>query len=255
MKPLHEELNAIREEKNISLDYISHMTKIRINLLEKLEQGDYTFAPQPYIRAFLSEYSAVIGVDPQQVLARFTSSLSRPQDEMPSDEKMHAETGLTIVTIKEESPPQEIPKDVSPQLSQEKSKKPTHKRIRSKRVSSQQKKQQIKTPSNVPITIPAPPPPETAQVSTVNKHTPDRNDTVTQSSGIELNDQKHETTATLSQIPSDIEESHHSLPSVPIKNERVTIASPHLSNSLFFIIFFLIIIIAALIIFWMNHAG
>jgi hypothetical protein len=262
MKPLHEELKAIREEKNISLDYISHMTKIRVNLLEKLEQGDFTFAPQPYIRAFLGEYATVIGIDPQQVLARFTSSLSRPKDGILSDEKVQVETGLTIGATIDESPLQENPKDVSSQLPQEKSKITSYKKVPSKRASSQKKKKQTKTQSNAPITTASPLPQETEAVAPVNKHIADKNDTVIQSSEIGLNDQTKyeqplvvETEAALSQIPSETEESHHSLSSIPTKNERTIIVTPRLSNSLFFIIFILLIIIAALIIFWMNHAG
>ena len=41
MIPLHEELKEIRLEKGVSLEDISKITKIRPDLLEKLEEDDY----------------------------------------------------------------------------------------------------------------------------------------------------------------------------------------------------------------------
>ena len=76
MKPLQEELKEIRIEKGITLEDVSQFTKIRVYLLEKLEEGDFPIVPNPYMRVFLREYADAIGVDQDRVIAKFGSSSS-----------------------------------------------------------------------------------------------------------------------------------------------------------------------------------
>ena len=91
MKSLHEELRDLRLEKGISLEDINLKTKIRIDFLENLDQGDYSFLPMPYIRAFLMEYAQAVGIDPRQIILRLdkkTDALatSRPMEDKSGDE-------------------------------------------------------------------------------------------------------------------------------------------------------------------------
>ncbi len=83
MIPLHEELKEIRLEKGVSLTDISDFTKIRVDLLEDMEQGRFDIAPVPYVRAFLREYAEVVGIDPDRVIARYENKIPRIVEAAP----------------------------------------------------------------------------------------------------------------------------------------------------------------------------
>jgi len=70
MKALHTELKDIRIERGITLEDIYRTTKIRISFLERIEEGDFSVAPELFVRAFLREYAEAVGVDPGRVMAR-----------------------------------------------------------------------------------------------------------------------------------------------------------------------------------------
>jgi len=71
MKPIHEELRELRLEKGVTLEDINTVTKISVEMLEKMEAGDFSLVPPPLIRAFLREYAEVTGIDPERVLLRY----------------------------------------------------------------------------------------------------------------------------------------------------------------------------------------
>lgn len=68
LKSFAEDLKSIRKEKNISLKDISSSTRLNVSILENLENGEFSFQPQTYIRAFLKQYIISIGLDPEEVL-------------------------------------------------------------------------------------------------------------------------------------------------------------------------------------------
>ncbi len=75
MKPLHKELKEIRLEKGIELKEISEKTKIRLDYLQSIEEGDFTVAPEPFLRAFLREYGEFVGVDPKLVMLKYDNKI------------------------------------------------------------------------------------------------------------------------------------------------------------------------------------
>lgn len=68
VKEFARDLRIIREQKKISLRSIAQQTRLNITVLENLENGDFTFQPQPYIRAFLKQYLSAIDVDVEEYL-------------------------------------------------------------------------------------------------------------------------------------------------------------------------------------------
>jgi cytoskeletal protein RodZ len=62
MQKLIERLAHAREEKNITLQDISYKTNIRLEVLTRIESGDTTFQPEPYIKSILKKYAETIGV-------------------------------------------------------------------------------------------------------------------------------------------------------------------------------------------------
>ncbi|WP_214629341.1 helix-turn-helix domain-containing protein [Paenibacillus agaridevorans] len=62
-------LRRAREERNLSLDDIQELTKIRKRYLEAIESGDYRVLPGTfYVRAFVKNYSEAVGLEPDEVL-------------------------------------------------------------------------------------------------------------------------------------------------------------------------------------------
>ena len=96
MKPLHEELKIVRLQKDISLEEIAKEIKIRLDFLERIEEGDYTVTPLPFVRAFLREYAEVVGINPDLVMQKFDnkidSILTQETNEDPiNEEQKHQE--------------------------------------------------------------------------------------------------------------------------------------------------------------------
>jgi cytoskeletal protein RodZ len=71
-------LKQAREAKNLSLADVSDTTFISIRFLEAIEVGKTDILPQAYVRAFIREYAAVVGLDTAEVMRRY-DSMGRPQ--------------------------------------------------------------------------------------------------------------------------------------------------------------------------------
>ena len=84
------ELKRAREEKRVSLADIADRTLINIRHLEAIERGDTAILPEAYVRAFIREYAAAIGLDGTETLRRFDETrraedeASRPRERVPS---------------------------------------------------------------------------------------------------------------------------------------------------------------------------
>lgn len=97
LKNFADDLKFIREENNISLRDVSNKTRLNISILENLENGDYSFQPQAYIRAFLKQYITAIGLDPEEILfdydlARSGKYKSKRQNQTSAPENNSAES-------------------------------------------------------------------------------------------------------------------------------------------------------------------
>lgn len=89
MKEIIARLVRAREEKNITLQDISYKTNIRLEILARIESGDTSFQPMPYIKAILRKYAETVGIKLHQ-----------------SDFEDHTQT-LTNENTKEEPPIQQ----------------------------------------------------------------------------------------------------------------------------------------------------
>ena len=73
MTPFFAELKRARELRKMSLADIAGATLINVRFLEALERGDTSILPEVYVRAFLREYAAAVGLDPAETLRQFDS--------------------------------------------------------------------------------------------------------------------------------------------------------------------------------------
>jgi cytoskeleton protein RodZ len=78
MESFSSELKKAREAKHLTLSDVSDATAINVRFLEALEQGNTSILPAPYIRAFIKEYAAAIGLDPSEVLRHFDRGAGAP---------------------------------------------------------------------------------------------------------------------------------------------------------------------------------
>ncbi|OCT13753.1 hypothetical protein A8709_19425 [Paenibacillus pectinilyticus] len=77
-------LRKTRLEKKISLDDLQEVTKIRKRYLEAIEEGNYKVLPGSfYVRAFIKSYAEALGLDPNEVLNMYQSSIPSPTIEKP----------------------------------------------------------------------------------------------------------------------------------------------------------------------------
>jgi transcriptional regulator with XRE-family HTH domain len=79
-------LRAERERKNLSLSAIAEETKIKISLLEGLEQDELSFWPTGlFRRAYVRAYARAIGLDPERTLREFLETYPEPVEPEPDD--------------------------------------------------------------------------------------------------------------------------------------------------------------------------
>jgi len=94
MDSFFSELKSAREAKGISLEEISDATLINLKILEALERGDVSVAPQAYIRAFIREYAQVVGLDDTETMKKYNAWLKSKEaaatEEQPKPVKVQA---------------------------------------------------------------------------------------------------------------------------------------------------------------------
>lgn len=74
------ELRNAREALGLSLADVADTTLINVRFLEELDAGRCDFLPQTYVRAFLREYAATVGLSPEDILRRYEAARSAAAD-------------------------------------------------------------------------------------------------------------------------------------------------------------------------------
>jgi len=76
MESFGEYLKREREFRNISLDEISKTTRINKKFFQAIESGNYHVLPgKAFVKGFLKAYCNIVGLDTEEVLLRFETSL------------------------------------------------------------------------------------------------------------------------------------------------------------------------------------
>ncbi len=68
MTDIGKNLRELREQKGLTLKDISEITKINIRYLEFLEENNFSFLPEVYVRSFLKNYLKAINVDEREFI-------------------------------------------------------------------------------------------------------------------------------------------------------------------------------------------
>lgn len=92
LKTFSEDLKYFRESKNMTLKDVALDTRLNMAVLEHIENGDFTFQPQTYIRAFLRQYAKSIGLNPDQMLKDYEQAKlgNYSTKRLPAEEKLDA---------------------------------------------------------------------------------------------------------------------------------------------------------------------
>lgn len=68
-------LRRLREERRMSVEEISRVTRIPGPSVERIEADRFDELPgEVFVRGFLASYARAVGVSPEEVLARYTAS-------------------------------------------------------------------------------------------------------------------------------------------------------------------------------------
>jgi len=71
LKKFTDELKQQREKAGITLQNVAAKTRIDIKFLEALEDGNFNFLPDIYVKAFIKQYAKVVGLDEEETLQNY----------------------------------------------------------------------------------------------------------------------------------------------------------------------------------------
>ncbi len=101
-------LKKIRNDKKLELKKLSELTKININYLKKIEEGQFDFLPKLYVRSFLKLYVQQLGEDWQGLLQEYdaikaeTNKSEEIKPDVIKTEKIKSEKPLKVTVITDE---------------------------------------------------------------------------------------------------------------------------------------------------------
>lgn len=108
LRKFADELKSIREEKDVTLQFISHRTKIDINFLKKIEDGDFEVLPELYIRAFLKEYLNIVDANTDEMMKKFDLAKQGLTEENIAPESENIPSNDINTTQPKENTPKEF---------------------------------------------------------------------------------------------------------------------------------------------------
>jgi cytoskeletal protein RodZ len=68
---LSEELKAARIRAGLTLQQLANKSRIDLKFLEYIEDGNFSFLPELYVKAFLKEYARFVGIDEKLVFKKY----------------------------------------------------------------------------------------------------------------------------------------------------------------------------------------
>ncbi|MBX6422698.1 helix-turn-helix transcriptional regulator [Thermosulfurimonas sp. F29] len=75
-------MREIRERQGLTLEEIAEETKINCRFLRAIEEEAWEDLPgEVYVRGYLRAYAEAVGLDPGEVLARYSERRLRPENE------------------------------------------------------------------------------------------------------------------------------------------------------------------------------
>ncbi len=119
-KKLAGELVEARKKSEITLKQISVKTRIDFKFLEAMEEGNFSFLPELYVRAFLKEYAIQVGLNEKKILLKYEAAkqgklYEEPEEKVETKEEIKEEKEEEV-SNEEKSPLEEKPTESAPKL-------------------------------------------------------------------------------------------------------------------------------------------
>lgn len=89
---LAEELKEARIKNNLTLKQLSTRTRIDLKFLEAMEEGNFSFLPELYVKAFIKEYSNAVGLDTDVIIKKYEAA----REGLPYEEPTEVRTDNVI---------------------------------------------------------------------------------------------------------------------------------------------------------------
>jgi cytoskeletal protein RodZ len=71
---LSQELKEARSRSGISLQQLASKTRIDLRFIESMEDGNFSFLPDLYVKSFLKEYVRFVGLDEKLILKKYEAA-------------------------------------------------------------------------------------------------------------------------------------------------------------------------------------
>lgn len=69
-----DELKKLREENGLTLQQLANKTRIDFKFLEAIEQGNFAFLPELYVKAFVKQYAKTVGMDETIAIKKYEAA-------------------------------------------------------------------------------------------------------------------------------------------------------------------------------------
>ena len=102
MISFYTELRELRQKQDIELSEVANRTKINIQYLEAMEQGDFSFLPTVYVRLFLRAYAVEIGADKDEILNQLEIHLANTGEGSPQEASLTVEETVPAMNDEDE---------------------------------------------------------------------------------------------------------------------------------------------------------
>ena len=113
MSLLGERLRQQRESRGISPLQVEIDTRIRANVIQALEEGDYdSLPPEPFLRGLIRSYSNYLGTDSQEMLDLYAADLAPVAPPLPQPERPLIPKKPPVVA------PSQLPEPINPPVSE-----------------------------------------------------------------------------------------------------------------------------------------
>lgn len=113
LNKLSEELKEARLKNGITLQQIAAKTRIDLKFLENIENGNFAFLPELYLKAFIREYSKLVGLDDKIILKKFDAAKrGKAYDELGNAEDDIKKVKQEKEEIKPVKPQADVPANV-----------------------------------------------------------------------------------------------------------------------------------------------
>jgi cytoskeletal protein RodZ len=71
---LADELREQREKSGLTLPDMATKTRIDLKFLEAIDQGNFSFLPELYVKAFIKQYAKAVGLDETEIIKKYEAA-------------------------------------------------------------------------------------------------------------------------------------------------------------------------------------